>query len=53
MRLWQLSTRYSHDRRILADGMLDLLLHNIHKLKLKAESIRKARSAITEPNHSD
>jgi len=37
----------------LADAILDRLLHNSHKLKLKGESMRKARSAIAESDHSD
>ena len=32
----------------LADAILDRLLHNSHKLKLKGESMRKTRSTITE-----
>lgn len=32
----------------LADAILDRLLHNAHKLELKGESMRKARSALTE-----
>lgn len=37
----------------LADAILDRLLHNSHKLKLKGESMRKSRSAVAESDHSD
>ena len=36
----------------LADAILDRLLHNSHKLKLKGDSMRKARSEI-QSDHSD
>ena len=36
----------------LADAILDRLLHNSHKLKLKGESMRKAMSNINEDEHS-
>lgn len=36
----------------LADAILDRLLHNSHKLKLKGESMRKTRSKFTESDHS-
>jgi len=36
----------------LADAILDRLLHNSHKLKLKGESMRKARSEISDGEHS-
>ena len=36
----------------LADAILDRLLHNIHKLKLKGESMRKIMSELTESDHS-
>jgi DNA replication protein DnaC len=36
----------------LADAILDRLLHNSHKLKLKGESMRKTRSNMTESDHS-
>ena len=36
----------------LADAILDRLLHNSHKLKLKGESMRKAMSKMTESDHS-
>jgi len=35
----------------LADAILDRLLHNAHKLKLKGESMRKAMSSLTEDEH--
>ncbi len=35
----------------LADAILDRLLHNSHKLKLKGESMRKAMSEIAESDH--
>jgi len=37
----------------LADAILDRLLHNSHKLKLKGESMRKARSEFAESDHPD
>ncbi|HEB87061.1 MAG TPA: AAA family ATPase [Gammaproteobacteria bacterium] len=36
----------------LADAILDRLLHNSHKLKLKGESMRKIMSEIDEGEHS-
>ena len=36
----------------LADAILDRLLHNSHKLKLKGESMRKTMSSISESDHS-
>ncbi len=36
----------------LADAILDHLLHNSHKLKLKGESMRKAMSEISDGEHS-
>jgi len=36
----------------LADAILDRLLHNSHKLKLKGESMRKVMSKLTETDHS-
>ncbi len=35
----------------LADAILDRLLHNSHKLKLKGESMRKMMSSLTEDEH--
>jgi len=35
----------------LADAILDRLLHNSHKLKLKGESMRKVMSKMTESDH--
>tara|TARA_R110001599_G_scaffold353733_1_gene595936 strand:+ start:30479 stop:30673 length:195 start_codon:yes stop_codon:yes gene_type:complete len=32
----------------LADAILDRLLHNSHKLKLKGESMRKAMSVVDQ-----
>lgn len=37
----------------LADAILDRLLHNSHKIKLKGESMRKSRSKITESDHPE
>ncbi len=37
----------------LADAILDRLLHNSHKLKLKGESMRKTRSTITEVDQQE
>ncbi len=37
----------------LADAILDRLLHSSHQLKLKGESMRKARSTLTDSDHSD
>lgn len=36
----------------LADAILDRLLHNSHKLKLKGESMRKTMSKVTESDQS-
>lgn len=36
----------------LADAILDRLLHNAHKLKLKGESMRKIMSKIADSDHS-
>jgi len=36
----------------LADAILDRLLHNSHKLKLKGESMRKAMSKMTESDQA-
>ena len=36
----------------LADAILDRLLHNSHKIKLKGESMRKVMSEINEREHS-
>ncbi|MEX2489703.1 MAG: IS21-like element helper ATPase IstB [Pseudomonadales bacterium] len=35
----------------LADAILDRLLHNSHKIKLKGESMRKTMSKMTESDH--
>ncbi len=37
----------------LADAILDRLLHNSHKLKLKGESMRKVMSEFNESDHSE
>ncbi len=37
----------------LADAILDRLLHNSHKLKLKGESMRKVMSKFAESDHSE
>jgi len=37
----------------LADAILDRLVHNSHKLKLKGESMRKIIGKISESDHSD
>jgi DNA replication protein DnaC len=36
----------------LADAILDRLVHNAHKLKLKGESMRKIRSSLTKSDKS-
>jgi DNA replication protein DnaC len=36
----------------VADAILDRLLHNSHKIKLKGESMRKAMSEIGDREHS-
>lgn len=36
----------------LADAILDRLVHNAHKVNLKGESMRKAKSAMDEGDHS-
>ena len=35
----------------LADAILDRLIHNAHKIKLKGDSMRKKHSALTEDEH--
>lgn len=35
----------------LADAILDRLLHNAHKLKLKGESMRKVKASLTDDEH--
>jgi DNA replication protein DnaC len=37
----------------LADAILDRLLHNSHKLKLKGEPMRKVMSQLAESDHSE
>ena len=37
----------------LADAILDRLLHNSHKIKLKGESMRKTMCEIAESDHSE
>jgi DNA replication protein DnaC len=37
----------------LADAILDRLLHNSHKIKLKGESMRKAMSEISDTDYSE
>ncbi len=37
----------------LADAILDRLLHNSHKIKLKGESMRKTLSEIADSDHSE
>ena len=39
------------DDATLADAILDRLLHNSHKLKLKGESMRKVMRKMTESDH--
>lgn len=41
------------DDATLADAILDRLLHNSHKLKLKGESMRKILSNVAEVDQSD
>ena len=36
----------------LADAILDRLVHNAHKINLKGESMRKAKSILDEGDHS-
>ena len=35
----------------IADAILDRLMHNAHRLKLKGESMRKTRSSLTDGEH--
>ncbi|MDY6926245.1 MAG: ATP-binding protein, partial [Pseudomonadota bacterium] len=35
----------------LADAILDRLMHNAHRIKLKGESMRKTRSELTDGEH--
>ena len=36
----------------LADAILGRLVHNAHKINLKGESMRKAKSTVEESDHS-
>ncbi len=35
----------------LADAILDRLMHNAHRIKLKGESLRKTQSNLTDHEH--
>ncbi|WP_197479668.1 ATP-binding protein, partial [Oleiphilus sp. HI0132] len=35
----------------LADAILDRLMHNSHRIKMKGESMRKIRSKLTDGEH--
>ncbi len=35
----------------LADAILDRLMHNAHRIKLKGESMRKTQSNLTDGEH--
>ena len=35
----------------IADAILDRLMHNAHRLKLKGESMRKTHSSLTDGEH--
>ena len=35
----------------LADAILDRLMHNAHRIKLKGESMRKLQSKLTDGEH--
>ncbi len=37
----------------LADAILDRLVHNAYKINLKGESMRKNKSKLTAPTHSE
>ena len=36
---------------IMDDAILDRLMHNAHRIKLKGESMRKTRSVLTDGEH--
>ncbi|CAE6691312.1 hypothetical protein NTGZN8_120017 [Candidatus Nitrotoga fabula] len=38
---------------ILADAILDRLVHNAHKLDLSGESIRKSKRGLTKPANQE
>jgi len=38
---------------MIADAILDRLVHNAHKINLKGESMRKLRSSLTNKNNSE
>lgn len=38
---------------ILADAILDWLMHNAHKLDLSGESIRKSKRGLTKPTNRE
>ena len=48
------SRALTHDRRgdpTFADAILDCLVHNAYKLKLKGESMRKKNASLTQADH--
>ena len=50
----QLPIAHWHDylnEATVADAILDRLMHNAHRLKLKGESMRKVTSELTENEH--
>ncbi len=52
--LSQLPTEQWHQSigdNTIADAILDWLMHNAHRLKLKGESMRKTRSSLTDGEH--
>ncbi len=52
--LSQLPTEQWHQSigdNTIADAILDRLMHNAHRLKLKGESMRKTRSSLTDGEH--
>jgi DNA replication protein DnaC len=38
---------------ILADAILDRLVHNAHKLNLSGDSIRKSKRGLTKPDNQE
>ena len=41
------------DNPTFADAILDRLVHNAYKLNLKGDSLRKNKSNLTQPDHSN
>lgn len=45
--------KYEHGDPILADAILDRLVHNANKLNLSGDSIRKSKRGLTKPENQE